>query len=132
MQLGMIGLGRMGSNLVRRCMRAGHECVVYDHNTAAVDALVREGAVGASSTADLAAKLAAPRAVWLMVPAGITGQVVDEVATHLAAGDTIIDGGNTHYTDDITRANAFAARRGSTTSTVVRAVACGDSNAVSV
>ena len=107
MQLGMIGLGRMGANLVRRCMAAGHECVVYDHNGAAVDALVKEGAIGASSTADLAAKLDAPRAVWLMVPAGITGNVVDEVATHLAAGDAIIDGGNSHYVDDIARANAL-------------------------
>ncbi len=109
MQLGMIGLGRMGANLVRRCMRAGHECVVYDPNAAAVDALVREGAVGASSTAELASKLQTPRAVWLMVPAGITGTVVDELATHLAAGDTIIDGGNTHYTDDIARAHALRA-----------------------
>ena len=107
MQLGMIGLGRMGANLVRRCMRAGHECVVFDPNAAAVDALVREGAVGASSTAELASKLQAPRAVWLMVPAGITGKVVEEVATHLAAGDTIIDGGNSHYTDDIARASAL-------------------------
>jgi 6-phosphogluconate dehydrogenase len=108
MQLGMIGLGRMGANLVRRCMNAGHECVVYDHDTAAVDALVRLGAVGASSVADLAAKITPPRAVWLMVPAGVTGLVVDDVAGHLAAGDTIIDGGNSHYVDDIARANALA------------------------
>jgi 6-phosphogluconate dehydrogenase len=103
MQLGMIGLGRMGANLVRRCMRAGHECVVFDHNAAAVDALVREGATGADSTADLVAKLTPPRAVWLMVPAGVTTAVVEEVSAHLAAGDTIIDGGNTHYADDIAR-----------------------------
>jgi len=109
MQLGMIGLGRMGANLVRRGMGAGHECVVYDHSQAAIDALVAEGAVGASSTADLVSKLDAPRAVWLMVPAGITGAVVDEVASHLAAGDTVIDGGNTHYTDDIARAHALRA-----------------------
>ncbi len=110
MQLGMIGLGRMGGNLVLRAMAAGHECVVYDHNTAAVDALVKVGAVGATSTADLAAKLKAPRAVWLMVPAGVTGAVVDEMATHLERGDVMIDGGNSHYVDDISRARALAPR----------------------
>jgi 6-phosphogluconate dehydrogenase len=110
MQLGMIGLGRMGANLVRRATAAGHECVVYDPNVAAVDALVAEGAVGATSVADLAAKMTAPRAVWLMVPAAITGAVVDDVAAHLAAGDTIIDGGNSHYVDDIARANDLAPR----------------------
>jgi 6-phosphogluconate dehydrogenase len=103
MQLGMIGLGRMGANLVRRAMRAGHECVVYDHNAAAVDALVREGAIGADSTADLVAKLTRPRAIWLMVPAGVTSAVAVEVAELLSAGDTIIDGGNSHYADDIAR-----------------------------
>jgi 6-phosphogluconate dehydrogenase len=108
MQLGMIGLGRMGANLVRRCMNAGHECVVYDHDTGAVDALVALGAVGATSVADLAAKMTPPRAVWLMVPAGVTGLVADDVATHLAAGDAIIDGGNSHYVDDIARAEALA------------------------
>jgi 6-phosphogluconate dehydrogenase len=110
LQLGMIGLGRMGGNLVLRTMAAGHECVVYDHNTTAVDALVKVGAVGATSTADLVAKLTAPRAVWLMVPAGVTGAVVDEVATHLEAGDAMIDGGNSHYVDDISRAEALAPR----------------------
>jgi 6-phosphogluconate dehydrogenase len=109
-QLGMIGLGRMGANLVRRCMHAGHECVVYDHNTAAVDMLARSGAVGATSVADLVAKLTPPRPVWLMVPAGVTGAVVDDVAAHLATGDTVIDGGNSHYVDDITRSNALASR----------------------
>jgi len=110
MQLGMIGLGRMGANLVRRSMAAGHECVVYDPNAAAVDALVTAGAVGAASVAELVSKLSPPRAVWLMVPAGITGAVVDDVAAHLAAGDTIIDGGNSHYVDDIARSNELAAR----------------------
>jgi len=103
MQLGMIGLGRMGANLVRRCMRFGHECVVYDHNPASVDALVRDGAIGATSVVDLVAKLAPPRAVWLMVPAGVTSAVLSDVAAHLTAGDTVIDGGNTHYADDIAR-----------------------------
>jgi 6-phosphogluconate dehydrogenase len=110
MQLGMIGLGRMGANLVRRCMQAGHECVVYDHSTASVDALTAAGAIGASSVSDLVAKLTPPRAVWLMVPAGVTGAVVDDLTAHLASGDTVIDGGNTHYADDIARANALAPR----------------------
>ncbi len=110
MQLGMIGLGRMGANLVRRSMAAGHECVVYDPNTAFVDALAGAGAVGATSVVDLVAKLTPPRAVWLMVPAGVTGAVVDEVAAHLSEGDAIIDGGNSHYVDDIARSNALAPR----------------------
>ncbi len=110
MQLGMIGLGRMGANLVRRSMAAGHECVVYDRNATVVDALVAEGAVGAASVAELAAKMSRPRAVWLMVPAGITGAVVDDVAGHLDAGDTIIDGGNSHYVDDIARSQELATR----------------------
>ncbi len=108
MQLGMIGLGRMGANLVRRSMAAGHECVVYDHDPAAIEALVADGAVGASSAADMAAKLTPPRAVWLMVPAGVTGVVVDDTATHLSSGDTIIDGGNSHYVDDIARSQSLA------------------------
>ncbi|HEV7525308.1 MAG TPA: decarboxylating 6-phosphogluconate dehydrogenase [Acidimicrobiia bacterium] len=108
MQLGMIGLGRMGGNLVLRTMGAGHECVVYDRNTAAVDALAGAGAIAAASVADLVAKLTPPRAVWLMVPAGITGAVIDDVAAHLSAGDAIIDGGNSHYVDDIARADALA------------------------
>ncbi|GGI44330.1 6-phosphogluconate dehydrogenase [Agromyces flavus] len=104
MQLGMVGLGRMGANIVRRLMRDGHECVVFDVNPDAVAALVAEGATGADSIEDLAAKLDAPRAVWLMVPAGITGQLVDQVAATLEAGDTIIDGGNSNYRDDVRRA----------------------------
>jgi len=110
MQLGMIGLGRMGANLVRRAMSADHECVVFDHDTAAVDALAAAGAVGATSVADMAAKLTPPRAIWLMVPAGVTGAVVDDTAAHLDAGDTIIDGGNSHYVDDIARSNALSPR----------------------
>jgi 6-phosphogluconate dehydrogenase len=110
MQLGMIGLGRMGANIVRRLMRDGHECVVYDVNADAVAELAGEGAVGASSLADMASKLAAPRAAWVMVPAAYAGATVEEMAGHLDAGDTIIDGGNTYYRDDIERAEALAPR----------------------
>jgi 6-phosphogluconate dehydrogenase len=110
MQLGMIGLGRMGANLVRRLEAAGHECVVYDPNAAAVEALSDIGATGTGSVADLVAALTPPRAVWLMVPAGATGAVLDDVAGHLAKGDVVIDGGNSHYVDDIARAAALAPR----------------------
>ncbi len=104
MQLGMIGLGRMGANLVRRLMRDGHRCVVFDVNQAAVADLVADGATGAESLADLVAKLETPRAAWLMLPAGITGKILDELAELLEPGDTVIDGGNTYYRDDIARA----------------------------
>jgi 6-phosphogluconate dehydrogenase len=103
MQLGMVGLGRMGANLVRRLMRAGHECVVYDVNAAAVAALAAEGAVGASSLDDFVNRLTVPRAAWIMVPAGYTGQTVVDLAAHLQPGDIIIDGGNSYYRDDIDR-----------------------------
>ena len=105
MQLGMVGLGRMGANIVRRLMRDGHECVVYDVSPAAVQALAADGAVAATSLADLAGKLEQPRAVWIMVPAGdITTKTVEGLAPALAAGDAIIDGGNSHYYDDLARA----------------------------
>lgn len=104
MQLGMVGLGRMGANIVRRLMRDGHECVVFDVNQDSVAGLAREGAVGAHDLADLASKLKAPRAVWLMVPAGLTGKVVADVAQVLESGDIIIDGGNSNYRDDVRRA----------------------------
>jgi len=104
MQLGMVGLGRMGSNIVRRLMRDDHECVVYDVSPVAVSALVADGAVGSGSVADFAQKLNVPRVVWLMIPAGITGAVVDEVAAVLEPGDIIIDGGNSNYRDDVRRA----------------------------
>ena len=107
MQLGMVGLGRMGGNIVRRLMRDGHECVVYDVSPDAVSALAREGAVGSESLADLVSKLEAPRAVWLMIPAGLTGKVVDEVAALLDPGDIVIDGGNSNYRDDVRRAAAL-------------------------
>src|SRR5215469_7810089 len=93
-QLGMIGLGRMGANMVRRLIKAGHECVVFDVNKANVDALVAEGAVGSASMADLVSKLQAPRAVWLMLPAAITGKIANELAGLMQKGDALIDGGN--------------------------------------
>jgi 6-phosphogluconate dehydrogenase len=110
MTIGMIGLGRMGGNMVRRLLRSGHECVVFDPDPAAVAALVAEGATGAASAAELVAALPAPRAVWLMVPAGIVDRVLDEVAAHLEADDLVVDGGNTHYIDDLRRARDLGAR----------------------
>ena len=104
MQLGMIGLGRMGAGLVRRLLGDGHECVVYNRTPAPVKALESEGATGASSLADFASKLTKPRAAWVMVPAGVTGQVVTDLAEHFEADDIIIDGGNSYYRDDIRRA----------------------------
>jgi 6-phosphogluconate dehydrogenase len=107
MQLGMIGLGRMGANLVRRLMRDGHRCVAYDVNTDAVKALEVEGAVGASSLADFVGKLDKPRNIWIMVPAGIVQRTLDELMPLLEADDAVIDGGNSYYRDDITRARAL-------------------------
>ncbi|MGA7215898.1 MAG: decarboxylating 6-phosphogluconate dehydrogenase, partial [Terrimicrobiaceae bacterium] len=100
MQLGMIGLGRMGANMVRRLIKQGHQCVVFDANPDAVKQLASEGAVGASSLKDFVSKLTAPRNAWVMVPAAITDKVVDELASHLEAEDTIIDGGNSYFRDD--------------------------------
>ncbi len=111
MQLGMVGLGRMGANLVRRLMRDGHECVVYDVNPEAVAGLAGEGAIGADSLDDLVAKLEPPRAAWVMVPAGeITEATVTELGALLESGDAIIDGGNSYYRDDIRRAGELAER----------------------
>jgi 6-phosphogluconate dehydrogenase len=110
MQLGMIGLGRMGANLVRRLQRAGHHCVVHDRNQTTVDQLAAEGAAGAGSLQDLVAKLEPPRAAWVMVPAGVAGTVVEELAGLLEPDDVIIDGGNSYYRDDIARAEALGAR----------------------
>jgi 6-phosphogluconate dehydrogenase len=104
MQLGMIGLGRMGANMVRRLMRAGHECVAFDVSPEAVQQLSAEGAVGAETLEDLVGKLEPPRAVWLMVPAAIVDQTLDSLVPLLAAGDAVIDGGNSYYRDDLRRA----------------------------
>jgi 6-phosphogluconate dehydrogenase len=110
MQLGMIGLGRMGANMVRRLMKDGHECVVFDVAPPAVAALAKEGATGASSLRDLAAKLEKPRVLWLMVPVALVDQISAELLPWLERGDTLIDGGNTHYIDDIRRAKTLAER----------------------
>jgi 6-phosphogluconate dehydrogenase len=110
MQLGMIGLGRMGSNLVRRLMAGGHECVVYDPRPESRQPLEQEGAVGASSLDDFVAKLSKPRAAWVMVPAAATGDVVNELAARMEPGDIVIDGGNSYYRDDIDRAQELEQR----------------------
>ena len=111
MQLGMVGLGRMGMNMVRRLMAAGHECVVYDLSADAVATLVAEGATGCSDPADLVAHLTAPRAVWFMVPAGAVDATIASFVPHLQPGDALIDGGNSHYVDDIRRAGQLAEQR---------------------
>ncbi|TKA03168.1 phosphogluconate dehydrogenase (NAD(+)-dependent, decarboxylating) [Actinacidiphila oryziradicis] len=124
MQLGMIGLGRMGANLVRRVMRDGHRCVVYDRDPKAADALVADGATGAGSIKELVAALKAPRAVWVMVPAGqATTAVIDELATTLDSGDIVIDGGNSYYRDDLLHARTLAERG-------IRLLDCGTSGGV--
>ena len=108
MQIGMMGLGRMGANMVRRLMKDGHECVVYDINPESVSALGGEGALGATSLEDFIGKLAKPACVWLMLPAAITGRIVDQVAALMAPGDIIIDGGNSHYQDAVDIASKLA------------------------
>ncbi len=124
MQLGMVGLGRMGGNIVRRLMRAGHECVVFDRTPAVTNALVGEGAIGATSIADFVSKLRAPRAAWVMVPAGeITERTIEAIAAEMSPGDIIIDGGNSYYRDDIRRAEKLATRG-------IRLVDCGTSGGV--
>jgi len=110
MELGMIGLGRMGTNMVRRLRRAGHQCVVYDLHPEAVQVLVKEGAVGATSLEDLVKKLKKPRAVWLMVPAAVVDSTLETLAPLLSQGDLVIDGGNSYYHDDIRRAAALKAK----------------------
>jgi 6-phosphogluconate dehydrogenase len=111
MQLGMIGLGRMGANMVRRLLKKGHQCVVFDRSAAAVQELVREKAVGSDSLANLTKQLAKPRAVWLMVPAAVVDQSIADLLPHLEAGDILIDGGNSYYVDDIRRAKELAPKK---------------------
>ena len=123
MQLGMVGLGRMGANLVRRLMRDGHRCVVYDVNPAAVTELAGEGATGATSLDDLVAKLDKPRAVWLMLPAAIVDSTLDQLVPLLEPGDAVIDGGNSYYRDDIARAKRLVAQN-------IHYVDCGTSGGV--
>jgi 6-phosphogluconate dehydrogenase len=108
MQLGMVGLGRMGANIVRRLMRGGHECVVYDVNPDAVKELEKEGATGARSLDEFVEKLDKPRAAWIMVPAAFAGDTVSELASRMEKGDIVIDGGNSYYRDDIERAKELA------------------------
>jgi 6-phosphogluconate dehydrogenase len=111
MQLGMIGLGRMGANMVRRLIKRGHSCVVFDRSPQAVGDLVKENAVGAESLVDLVKKLQKPRALWLMVPAAVVDQTIADLLPHLEAGDILIDGGNSYYVDDIQRAKDLAPKR---------------------
>ncbi len=109
MQIAMVGLGRMGANMVRRLIKGGHECVVYDNSQEAVQRLVGEGSEGATSLKDVVAKLKSPRAVWLMVPAGVVDETVEQLVPLLEANDIIIDGGNSHYVDDLRRAKTVSA-----------------------
>ena len=111
MQLGMIGLGRMGANMVRRLIKKGHNCVVFDRSPKAVADLVRDNAIGADSLIDLVKKLEKPRAMWLMVPAAVVDQTIADLLPHLEAGDILIDGGNSYYVDDIRRAKELAPKQ---------------------
>ena len=110
MQLGMIGLGRMGANMVRRLLKGGHQCVVYNRSAKAVAELVKEKAIGTTSLADFVKKLTKPRAVWLMVPAGVVDKTIADLLPHLERGDILIDGGNSYYIDDIRRAKELSAQ----------------------
>src|SRR2546425_1096012 len=110
MQLGMIGLGRMGANMARRLIKKGHDCVVFDRSPKTVSELVQENAVGAASLPDLVKKLEKPRAVWLMVPAAVVDNTIADLLPHVAPGDILIDGGNSYYVDDIQRARNLAAK----------------------
>src|SRR3984957_5867800 len=123
MQLGMIGLGRMGANLVRRLMRDGHHCVVYDVSPDAVKGLEGDGAVGSTSLKDFVSKLDKPRALWIMVPAAIVQSTLDQLTEFLDEGDIVIDGGNSYYRDDIARAKQLAQKK-------IHYVDCGTSGGV--
>jgi 6-phosphogluconate dehydrogenase len=124
MQIGVVGIGRMGANIVRRLMRDGHRCVVYDVNPTAVDELVKEGAVGSSSISDFVKKLEFPRVAWVMLPSGhITGEMISELAKEMDRGDTIIDGGNSYYRDDMVRAAEFSGKG-------IHMIDCGTSGGV--
>jgi 6-phosphogluconate dehydrogenase len=111
MQLGMVGLGRMGANMVRRLIRAGHECVVFDRTPNVVNDMAKEGAVGSSSYPDMMRKMKAPRAIWLMVPAGVVDETIAQILPSLEPGDILIDGGNSYYVDDIRRAKELAPKK---------------------
>src|SRR5215471_824406 len=111
MQLGMVGLGRMGANMVRRLIKGGHNCVVFDVFPKSVEELVKEKATGSSSLKDLASKLNKPRAVWLMVPAAVVDETIAGVVPYLESGDILIDGGNSYYIDDIRRAKDLAPKK---------------------
>jgi 6-phosphogluconate dehydrogenase len=110
MQLGMIGLGRMGANMARRLLKNGHQCIVYDRSVEAVKELVKEKAVGAASAGDFVQKLNKPRAAWLMVPAAVVDKSISDLLPLLEPGDILIDGGNSYYVDDIRRAKDLAAK----------------------
>ena len=111
MQIGMIGLGRMGANMVRRLIRKGHSCVVFNRSPQPVNELVQEKAIGATSLADLVKKLETPRAIWLMVPAAVVDDTIADLLPHLGDGDTLIDGGNSYYIDDLRRAKQLAPQK---------------------
>ncbi len=123
MQIGMIGLGRMGANMVRRLLKGDHRCVVFDRSSAAVEELRQENVVGASSLADLVKKLEKPRAIWMMVPGAFVGELIAELLPHLEPGDILIDGGNSYYVDDIRIARELAAKQ-------IHYVDCGTSGGV--
>src|SRR3990172_9106135 len=110
MQIGMIGLGRMGANMVRRLMQGGHKCVIYDRNADTVNAISKEGAIGASSLQDFVSKLTPPRTAWLMVPAAVVDKMLNDLAPIMESGDIIIDGGNSYYVDDIRRADELKSK----------------------
>jgi len=111
MQTGMIGLGRMGANMVRRLIRKGHSCVVFNRSPEAVNELVREKAIGAASLAEVVKKLEKPRAIWLMVPAAAVDGTIADLSPHLEADDILIDGGNSYYIDDLRRAKQLASKK---------------------